>query len=99
MSPAIVASRPNKKSPVLQPSSTDAAISPPSACAAQIQATQQPVQLAIIQFYALLVIRNLGKLKSAGLQSFVPNAKPIVIPEQDLDSITITIEEQEQVAR
>ena len=42
---------------------------------------------------------TLGKLKCAGLQPFVPNAKPILIPEQDLDSITITIEEQEQVAR
>jgi hypothetical protein len=95
MSPTIVTTCPNKKSPLPQLSSTGTAISSPSASAAQIQATQQPVQLAIVQFYSLLVIRNLGKLKSACLQPFVPNAKSIPIPKQDFDSIAITIEEQE----
>jgi hypothetical protein len=99
MSPTIVATGSHKKSPLPQLSSTGTAIPFSSAPASQVQATQQPVQLAIVQFDALLVVRNLGELKSAGLQPFVPNAKSILIPKQDFDSIAITIEEQEQVAR
>jgi hypothetical protein len=80
-------------------SSTGAAIPSPPTSRPQVQAAQQPVQLAIVQFDALLIIANAWELKSAGFQPFVPNAKSILIPEQDFDAIAITIEEQEQVAR
>jgi hypothetical protein len=97
MSPAIVTTGSHKKSPLRQFFSTGAAIPSPTASRPQVQAAEQAVQLAIVQFDALLVIANAWELKSAGFQPFVPNAKSILIPEQDFDSIAITIEEQEQV--
>jgi hypothetical protein len=38
-------------------------------------------------------------LKNADLKPLVPNTKAVDVPEQDLDPIALTIEEQEQVAR
>jgi hypothetical protein len=99
MSPSIVATRANKKSPLLPFSSTSAAISPPPPSCSQIEAAEQSVQLALVQFDALLVLGNAWQLKGSRLQAFVPNAEAILIPEQDLDPIAITIEEEEQMAR
>jgi hypothetical protein len=47
----------------------------------------------------LLVADSGWQLKRAGLQSLVPDAKPVAISEQDLDPIPFTVQEQEQVAR
>ncbi len=56
-------------------------------------------QLRISQFNPLLVALELRKLKRAGFQPFIENAKPVTIPKQDLDSIATLIEEQKQVSR
>jgi hypothetical protein len=56
-------------------------------------------QLGRVQFDALLVADSGWQLKRAGLQSLVPDAKPVAISEQDLDPIPFTVQEQEQVAR
>jgi hypothetical protein len=100
MSPTIVTTHPNKKSPVLRFSSTGPAI--PSSTAttvSQVKTAQDPRQLRIVEFDALRFTGSLRKLKRAGLQPFVPNAKTVLIPEQDLDPVPIAVEEQEQVAR
>ena len=56
-------------------------------------------QLGRVQFDALLMVGNGWQLKRAGFQSLVPDAKPVAIPEQDLDPIAVTIQKQEQMAR
>ncbi len=40
-----------------------------------------------------------GQLKNADLKPLVPDTKSVDVPEQNLDPITLTIKEQEQVAR
>jgi hypothetical protein len=52
-------------------------------------------QLGRVQFDALLVAGNGWQLKRAGFQSLVPDAKPVAIPEQDLDPIALTVQKQE----
>ena len=49
-------------------------------------------------FVSMLIIRRTWQLKASSFQSFVKNAKAVLIPKQDLDPIAITIQEQEQVA-
>ena len=81
-------------------SSTDAAISSqPATTVSQVKTTEDLRQLDIVQLDALLLVGSFRKLKRARLQPFVPNAKTVLIPEQDLDPVPITVEEQEQVAR
>src|SRR5882757_2294791 len=46
----------------------------------------------------MITFRGHRQLKSANLQSLIPDAKTIHVPEQDLDPVTLAIEEQEQVA-
>jgi hypothetical protein len=76
-----------------------APISLPSAPGSQIDATQQVAQLGRVQFDPWRSAGSRGQLKRARLQSLVPNAKPVAIPEQDLDPIALTIQKQEQMAR
>jgi hypothetical protein len=100
MSPTIVATHQNKKSPVLRFFSTGAAIPSPTATSiSQVKTAQDLRQLRIVEFDALLFAGSLRNLKCSGLQPFVPNAKPVLIPEQDLDPVPIAVEEQEQMAR
>src|SRR6185295_11616820 len=56
-------------------------------------------QLRVIQFDALLFTGCLWELECADLQPLVPDAEAVLIPEQDLDPISLAVEEQEQVAR
>ena len=56
-------------------------------------------QLGIGQFNTLLIALELRELKRAGLQPLIENAKPVTIPEENLDSITTSVEEQKQVTR
>jgi hypothetical protein len=71
----------------------DAAIpSLTSAPAAQIEAAQQSRQLFIVELYARLLGGR--HFKDAFLKSLVPDAKPVAIPVQDLDPVTVTIDEQ-----
>src|SRR3954469_24956409 len=68
-----------------------------SAPAAQIKAAQQSRQLAVVEFHAHLVTGR--HFKDAFLKSLVPDAKPVAIPEQDLDPVLVTVDEQKQVPR
>jgi hypothetical protein len=56
------------------------------------------IELAAIQLDALITFSCHGQLESANLQSLVPNAKTVRVPEQDLDPVPLPIKEQEQVA-
>jgi hypothetical protein len=79
---------------------TDASVPPPSsATVLQIQSTEHPVELAASQFNALLAFSGYWQLKDANFKPLVPNAKTISVPKQNLDPVTLTIEEQKQVAR
>jgi hypothetical protein len=71
--------------------------SPPSR--PQIETAEQLDQLGIVQLNAFLVIGGRQQLERASLQSLVPNAKSIAVPEQDLHSVATAIHEQEQVTR
>jgi hypothetical protein len=71
----------------------------PTSAISQIDATQDLRQLGIVQLNALLFTGCLREFKRASLQPFVPNAKTVLIPEQDLDSTAIAADEQKQVAR
>jgi hypothetical protein len=100
MSPTIVTTWSNKKSPLLQLSSTGAAIpSPTATTVSQVNTAQDLRQLRIVEFNALLLTGNFRKLKRTCFQPFVPNAETVLIPEQDLDPVPIAVEKQEQVAR
>lgn len=78
---------------------THTSIAPSSSAVLQVQSAQESVELAAVQFDAGLVCCHSGQLKNADLKPFVPNTKAVDVPEQNLDSIALTIEEQEQVAR
>jgi hypothetical protein len=71
MSPSIVATRANKKSPVPHFSSTGAAIPLPSAPRSQIQAAEQLDQLGIIQLDPVVRVKRLYDRKGATLQPLV----------------------------
>jgi len=98
MSPTIVTTYSNKKSPVLQLLSTDAAIPPPPASRPQVEPAQHPDQLGIVQLNAFFTLGGRQELKRASLQALVPNAESIPIPKQDLEPIALAIQEGEQVA-
>ena len=68
-------------------------VSSTSASRSQIESAEQLDELGIVQLDAFLVIGGCEKLKRATLQSLVPNAEPIAIPEQDLDSIAFAVHE------
>jgi hypothetical protein len=100
MSPIIVTTWSNKKNPLLQLSSTGAAIpSPTATTVSQVNTAQDLRQLRIVEFDALLLTGTLRKLERTCLQPFIPNAETVLIPEQDLDPVPIAVEKQEQVAR
>ncbi len=79
--------------------SDDSAIPFSSTSTLQIEAAQQIRQLRISQFDPLLVAVEIRELKRAGLQPFIENAEPVTIPEENLDSIATSVEEQKQVSR
>jgi hypothetical protein len=100
MSPTIVATYRNKKSPLREFLSTDAAITSQAATTiSQVKTTEDLRQLDIVQLDALLVASSFRKLKHANFQPLVPNAKTVLIPEQDLHPVPLAVEEQEQVTR
>jgi hypothetical protein len=98
MSPTIVTTHPNKKSPFVRFFSTDAAIPPPPASRPQVEPAQHLDQLGIVQLNAFFTLGGRQELKRASLQPLVPNAESIPIPKQDLEPIALAIQEQEQVA-
>src|ERR1700674_3798395 len=71
--------------------------SPPATPAAQIEAAQQSRQLFVVELHARLATGR--HFKDTALKSLVPNAKPVAIPEQDLDPVAVTIDEQKQMPR
>jgi hypothetical protein len=48
---------------------------------------------------AIVTSRGIEFLKSAGLESLVPDDQTVSLPEEDLDAIATTIEKKEQVTR
>jgi hypothetical protein len=56
------------------------------------------MELATVELDALVTFSGHWKLENANLQSLVPNAKTIHVPEQNLDPVPLPIKEQEQVA-
>jgi hypothetical protein len=77
--------------------SARATVALPPASTPKIDATEQPDQLRILEFDTLYAVAGLGHLKGSRFQPLIPNAKPITIPEQDLDPVATTVDEQEQV--
>jgi len=103
MAPAVVATvgtasktKLVRKCPKIEWISTDTTVaSPTTAAVSQVQAAEDPGQLRIIQFDALLFTRGLRELKRTCLQPLVPNAEAVLIPKQDLDPVSVAVEEQE----
>jgi hypothetical protein len=56
------------------------------------------MELAAIQLDALVTFCGHRQLKNAHFESLIPNAKTVHVPKQNLDSISLSIKKQEQVA-
>jgi hypothetical protein len=70
----------------------------PATSVSQIHSFQQLTELVAIELDALVTFCGHWQLENANLQSLVPDAKTVHVPEQNLDPVPLAIEEQEQVA-
>jgi hypothetical protein len=83
---------------LLQKKLTNSLVPSPPTSVSQVQSTQQLIELAAIELDALVTFSCHGQLKTANLQSLVPDAKTVRVPEQDLDPVSLPIKEQEQMS-
>jgi hypothetical protein len=67
------------------------------ACAAQVDPRKEHGQLRRLEFDAILGHR-VGQLERAGFESFVPDRQSISVEVEDLDPISPTVEEKEEMA-
>jgi len=65
-----------------------------SASGRQIKSAQQADQLSIGEFHALPV-GGRQQLERTSLQTLVENAKTVLVPKQELQTITLPVHEQE----
>ena len=67
------------------------------ACGAEVDPREEHCELRRLEFDAVLGNR-IGQLEGARFKSFVPDREPISIKVEDLDPISATVEEQEEMA-
>ena len=74
-------------------------IPPSSTSRIQVDTIEQLDKVPVLDLDALGIVGGGQHLERACFQTFVPDAEPVMIPEQNLDAIAAAVEEQEEVTR